>query len=321
MREIHLAGAYGVREIIEYNQTRNVKRWSFPEFFQFWKICPSFTVRNVADTPAHDHATLMVINLDLNTWQQIQDILPKYRKTVLVQIEGYNGWEEAYKNCQAFDYFVNFDKTYAWHPGFRHVLIPYEPNLASSHLTQRGWRAMRQEWRASRKRCLSLYVGSILRRKNKAVLIGTLHTKSHYHIRHDLACKWSEHVEVYGSGWPPNMANYRGSVANKLVALNNYRYALVMENQRQPGYITEKLLDCFVSGTLPLYWGAPDIFTYIPEQATIVLDETAERLDQLFCSDDEYHYRRSVLRECAPDIFEMHSRNRFYKTLAEVLAD
>lgn len=35
------------------------------------------------------------------------------------------------------------------------------------------------------------------------------------------------------------------------------------------GYITEKIIDCFYAGTIPLYLGAPDIDKYIPKDCYI----------------------------------------------------
>lgn len=52
-----------------------------------------------------------------------------------------------------------------------------------------------------------------------------------------------------------------------------YNYALVFENQQQPGYITEKLLDCFKAGTVPIYWGAPNASDYIPQETFLPAEE------------------------------------------------
>lgn len=35
----------------------------------------------------------------------------------------------------------------------------------------------------------------------------------------------------------------------------HYRFALVMENANLPGYVTEKLVNAFKAGTIPIYWG------------------------------------------------------------------
>jgi hypothetical protein len=59
--------------------------------------------------------------------------------------------------------------------------------------------------------------------------------------------------------------SYRGMLENKSDALLRTRFAICYENFRDlPGYITEKIFDCFMSGCVPVYWGASNIERYIP---------------------------------------------------------
>lgn len=55
----------------------------------------------------------------------------------------------------------------------------------------------------------------------------------------------------------------------KLKIMSNYRFGLVTENIRYPGYVTEKIFDAFISGTVPVYWGAPDIEKFVPPDCFI----------------------------------------------------
>ncbi len=60
--------------------------------------------------------------------------------------------------------------------------------------------------------------------------------------------------------------SYRGKVENKRDTLVRYRFSICYENMSDiRGYITEKIFDCFFAGTIPVYWGASNIFNYIPE--------------------------------------------------------
>ncbi len=59
--------------------------------------------------------------------------------------------------------------------------------------------------------------------------------------------------------------SYRGRVAHKRDVLTRTRFAICYENVRDlPGYITEKIFDCFFSGCVPVYWGASNITAHIP---------------------------------------------------------
>ena len=45
----------------------------------------------------------------------------------------------------------------------------------------------------------------------------------------------------------------------KLTALKDYAFSIVIENSKIDYYFTEKLIDCFSTGTIPIYYGCPSI--------------------------------------------------------------
>lgn len=62
-------------------------------------------------------------------------------------------------------------------------------------------------------------------------------------------------------------------IADKWEGLARFRYSLAIENSRHPHYWTEKISDCFLAGTVPIYWGAPNIAEYFPKESMIILDQ------------------------------------------------
>lgn len=59
--------------------------------------------------------------------------------------------------------------------------------------------------------------------------------------------------------------SYRGKVERKRDVLQRTRFSICYENVRDmPGYITEKIFDCFFAGCVPVYWGADNVTDYIP---------------------------------------------------------
>lgn len=93
-------------------------------------------------------------------------------------------------------------------------------------------------------------------------------------------------VDLYGRGWDrwwsrssfwipywlnrrKLMSIYRGECPSKYEVLGKYRYCLCFENMEMTGYVTEKIFDCLYAGTIPLYWGAPDIDLLIPPGAYV----------------------------------------------------
>jgi hypothetical protein len=68
----------------------------------------------------------------------------------------------------------------------------------------------------------------------------------------------------------PSFPSYRGKVVQKKTVLERYKFAICFENARDiPGYITEKIFDCFVAGCVPVYWGADNVGSHIPDSCYI----------------------------------------------------
>ncbi len=90
---------------------------------------------------------------------------------------------------------------------------------------------------------------------------------------------------------------WRGMIAQgpgpKLDVLSRYKFCLGFENTSFPGYITEKIFDCFLAGTIPIYMGAPDILDYIPRSCFVDLrrfnnyDELGEYLNAFSASESK----------------------------------
>lgn len=85
----------------------------------------------------------------------------------------------------------------------------------------------------------------------------------------------TDDFDLFGVGWESSdlasiVSSYRGKVDNKKAILKNYKFAICFENTRDyPGYITEKIFDCFAAGVVPIYLGAPNIEEYIPKECYI----------------------------------------------------
>lgn len=78
-------------------------------------------------------------------------------------------------------------------------------------------------------------------------------------------------------------------VEDKWEALAPYRYSLVVENFRNPYYWSEKLADCFLSWTFPIYFGCSRITEYFPQDALAQIDiydpYAFERIREVVSSD------------------------------------
>lgn len=85
----------------------------------------------------------------------------------------------------------------------------------------------------------------------------------------------------YWARWHPNpllvtaRRVYRGAVQSKTETLGRYNFAICFENSILTGWITEKIFDCLRAGTIPIYWGAPDILAYVPAHCFIDMRQFA----------------------------------------------
>lgn len=61
-------------------------------------------------------------------------------------------------------------------------------------------------------------------------------------------------------------------VEDKFDAINPYKYSIAIENYFTKGYWTEKISDCFLCNTMPIYAGATDILKYFPKEALVIID-------------------------------------------------
>ena len=63
------------------------------------------------------------------------------------------------------------------------------------------------------------------------------------------------------------------TAAEKLACLRNYRFNIAFENERFPGYLTEKIADAFIAGCVLIYWGDPLVEkTFSPDTLIHVQD-------------------------------------------------
>lgn len=63
--------------------------------------------------------------------------------------------------------------------------------------------------------------------------------------------------------------NIGGPVADKFEFLNQYKFNIAFENSSVSGYTTEKIFDAFAAGTVPIYWGNPNIVQDVNPEAFI----------------------------------------------------
>jgi len=107
-------------------------------------------------------------------------------------------------------------------------------------------------------------------------------------------CCWipKEEQKVYDKSKNISAINF------KIDGLKDYRFSVVIENCKRDYWFTEKLIDCFATGTIPIYWGCPSIGDFFNTDGMLIFDNMDE-LETILndCNEDFYNSKLDVIRE------------------------
>jgi hypothetical protein len=99
-------------------------------------------------------------------------------------------------------------------------------------------------------------------------------------------------TDLYGHGFNP--------IKNKYDGIAEYRYSLAIENFSGRHYWTEKIADCFLSWTIPIYYGCTNLADYFPRESFFQIDiddpHVFQQIKEII-KDDHYAKRREALEE------------------------
>lgn len=90
-----------------------------------------------------------------------------------------------------------------------------------------------------------------------------------HNFRHKIVQNVSN-VDILGNGYFP--------IENKIDSLKDYMFSIVVENQKMDYFFSEKIIDCFVTGTIPIYYGCPSIFKFFDGNGILTFDNLPELL-------------------------------------------
>jgi hypothetical protein len=100
-------------------------------------------------------------------------------------------------------------------------------------------------------------------------------------------------IDFFGKG-----SNY---IPDKMDGLLPYRYSIAIENTAAPYYFTEKITDCFLAYTVPVYYGCKNIGRFFPEKSIIQVDieEPAKAIEKIrqVMENDDWRERVTALQE------------------------
>tara|TARA_Y100000591_G_scaffold333177_1_gene374361 strand:- start:5277 stop:6158 length:882 start_codon:yes stop_codon:yes gene_type:complete len=106
-------------------------------------------------------------------------------------------------------------------------------------------------------------------------------------------------VDYYGAA----VGNY---VGDKLDTLKDYMFQIAIENVKREFYFTDKILDCVITGTIPIYWGPKNIGNFFNPKGILQFntpDDLKEILNNL--NEDKYY-------EMLPYVKENYEAAKYY---------
>jgi hypothetical protein len=93
-------------------------------------------------------------------------------------------------------------------------------------------------------------------------------------------------IDVFGRGI--------NEIPNKEIGLKDYMFSFAVENDTYDTYFTEKILDCFATGTVPIYMGTKKVTEYFNEDGIIFFDGS---FDLLTLSEDLYLSKMDAIKD------------------------
>lgn len=109
---------------------------------------------------------------------------------------------------------------------------------------------------------------------------------------------------------------------DKYATLSKYKFAICYESMGIEGFVSEKIFDCFVAGTIPIYLGAKDIEKYVPKNTFIDkrLFKDYKELDNYIrgMSENEYKtYRQNIRDYLLSPLYSKFTKEYFAKQFLE----
>ncbi len=83
--------------------------------------------------------------------------------------------------------------------------------------------------------------------------------------RNRIADEFPYKNDLYGRG--------KNSIDKKVAGLRDYMFSVAMENCVRDTYYTEKILDCFLTGTIPIYYGTRKVNEIFDQNGIIFIDD------------------------------------------------
>ena len=94
--------------------------------------------------------------------------------------------------------------------------------------------------------------------------------------------------------------NVGGRVIDKIKFLTSYKFSIAMENSGSDGYLSEKIFQSFLSGTIPIYYGDYMLEEYFNPKSFILIKgekDLQNKINYIKRIDNDEQLYKSILKE------------------------
>lgn len=137
--------------------------------------------------------------------------------------------------------------------------------------------------------------------KNISMILSEKNSLPGHKLRHQVAQKYAGQISIFGLE----------SRVRKFDALADFRYSIVIQAERSFSFFNEALIDCISVGTIPIYWGCPDIGTFFDPRGMIQVENIDEIESNILYNDATYY------KSCLPAIKENIERAKKYRIVED----
>lgn len=130
--------------------------------------------------------------------------------------------------------------------------------------------------------------GDVEKTRNISLIASKKRDLFGHRLRHMVADACHDKLDLYGHAYK--------HVPSKSEALLDYRFSVAIENSQFGGYFTEKILDCFINKTVPIYWGDPEIGRRFDAAGIIYCKDKEELIHAVnTVGPEDYESRRAAI--------------------------
>lgn len=103
-----------------------------------------------------------------------------------------------------------------------------------------------------------------------------------HNLRHNI-------ITIYKNRFDDILGNGYNFIDYKLTGLRDYRFSAIIENDNSDDFFSEKIIDCLVTGTIPIYYGTKNIGKYFDLNGFILINDINDFEKNISLLNEDYY--------------------------------